>query len=294
MSAHDGLIIQPDTPLYETLDKLAREARLVFFAGLPGTGKSLLINQLTHLAHTRGRKVELLQWDIARPAFETSAPGQRYPQQQGVTHGLIRLAVGQWARQAIAQWHTQHADHTHLLIGEMPVVGHRLVELALPTTDAAEAALSGELTRFVIPVPSRAVRQHLEAERERRAQRPLHQREREDAPPHVLRDMWQQLVNVARELKLAPDARGPTRDAPFDPMIYQNVFAHVLRRRRTQVIALDVILPTTTFSAYNFSAPVANLMPSAADIARCIHDAEIAYPDPARLQQKIERWYVVE
>ena len=44
-----------ESPLFAVLAVLARDARLVFFAGLPGTGKSLLIHQLAHLAHARER-----------------------------------------------------------------------------------------------------------------------------------------------------------------------------------------------------------------------------------------------
>ena len=73
------------SPLFETLAALARDARLVFFAGLPGTGKSLLIHQLAHLAHGRGRHVHLLQRDVARPVFEASRAGRRHPQVHGVT-----------------------------------------------------------------------------------------------------------------------------------------------------------------------------------------------------------------
>src|SRR5439155_14170749 len=51
LRAVDGVVVPEGSPLFETLAALARDARLVFFAGLPGTGKSLLIHQLAHLAH---------------------------------------------------------------------------------------------------------------------------------------------------------------------------------------------------------------------------------------------------
>jgi len=77
MHATGPIIVSEDSPLFGTLDGLARDARLVFFAGLPGTGKSLLIHQLVHLAYARGRRIHLLQWDVARPVFEESGPGRR-------------------------------------------------------------------------------------------------------------------------------------------------------------------------------------------------------------------------
>ena len=48
------LVAAADPQLYARLQRLARAQRLVFFAGLPGTGKSLLSHQLAHLAHAMG------------------------------------------------------------------------------------------------------------------------------------------------------------------------------------------------------------------------------------------------
>src|SRR5262249_62354910 len=92
----DRLVVHADRPLAQRLEALAA-ARMVFFSGLPGTGKSLLVHQLAHLAAQVGRRVHLLQWDVARPAFEASPAGQRYPLAGGVTHALIRKAAGLWA-----------------------------------------------------------------------------------------------------------------------------------------------------------------------------------------------------
>ena len=286
-----GIIVAVDAPLHRALDKLAHAGRVVCFAGLPGTGKSLMIHQLAHLACLRGRKVSLLQWDTARPLFEASEAGKRYPQVDGVTHGMIRVAVGRWARHAIARWHSQRAGADRLLIGETPFVGHRLVELARPADDAAEPVLSLDTCRFVVPVPSRAVRLHLEAERERRTREPQHEREKEDAPPHVLRDLWQQLAQVAATLGLAPQpARGGTQ-VPYDPDVYRKVYLKVLSRRHAQALPLDVILPASGLSVYDFAVARDDLLPGEANIARCIHEAEQAFPDGAVLAHEIEHWY---
>jgi len=104
--------------------------RMVFFAGLPGTGKSLLVHQLAHLALGAGRSVHLLQWDIARPVFEASPAGRRYPLTDGVTHAVIRKAAGLWVRQAVIAWSERHPGPEHVLIGETPFIGGRFIELA--------------------------------------------------------------------------------------------------------------------------------------------------------------------
>jgi len=287
----DALLVDRGSPLYAPLERLADQARCVFMAGLPGTGKSLLIHQLAHLAHARGRRLSLLQWDIVRPVFEAGAPGQRYPQLRGVTHAVIRMAAGRWARQAVAQWHARHPDAEHLLVGEAPLVGHRFIELTRPADDEAEPLLAGESTGFVIPAPSRAVREHLEAERERRARHPLHPREQEDAPPEVLRDLWRQLMGVARALRLLDDVPPADTELAYDPAIYARVYAHVLRHRHTQVLALDTVLPTGAFSAYAFSAPSTEVLPGDAEAARFIGQVEKAYPDLAALEREVAHWY---
>src|SRR5262245_21547475 len=119
-----GFVARSDPRLAERIRSLAGQ-RMVFFAGLPGTGKSLLVHQLAHFARARDRSVHLLQWDVARPVFEASAAGQRYPLADGVTHPLIRKAAGRWVRRAVARWSESHPGREHLLVGETPFVGHR-------------------------------------------------------------------------------------------------------------------------------------------------------------------------
>lgn len=295
MTAPDGpagLVSDADPRLAATLRGLARTRRLVFFAGLPGTGKSLLSHQLAHLAHTARRTVHLLQWDTARPVFEASPAAGRYRIVDGVTHGAIRKAVGLWARQALVRWHQQHAGDEHLLIGETPFVGHRLVELAQSRNDAAEPLLAAATTTFVIPVPSRAVRLHLETERERRAARPLHEQEREDAPPQVLRDLWRELVAIAPRLGLARPAVGATTDPPFDPELYRRVYERLLTHRHALSLPLDTILPTAGLTVYDFAVERRDLLPTADEVATFIERVERTYADPDALHREIDRWYV--
>jgi hypothetical protein len=268
------MLLDEGSPLFGTLTTLAREARLVFFAGLPGTGKSLLIRELAHLAHARGRAIHLLQWDVARPVFEASPAGQRYPLIDGVTHGVIRLAVGRWAREAVRGWHDAEPPAA-LLIGETPFIGNRLIELARREADSAEALLATPATRFVIPVPSRALRAHLEAERERRAREPHHPREREDAPPAVLRALWREVAGD---------------DRPYDPDVYRRVYEMILVHRWSIALPSDAILPVGAGSAYDVRVPVSDLVPGPGDAARAIAAVEASHPTPADVTRAIEGW----
>jgi hypothetical protein len=285
----DGLVVREGSPLYEALEALAREARRVFFAGLPGTGKSLLIHQLAHLAHARGRRIHLLQWDVARPVFEASRAGRRHPQVHGVTHGVIRLAVGRWAREAVARWDARHPGLGHLLIGETPFIGHRLVALARQANDAAEPVLAAATTRFVIPVPSRALREHLEGERERRAREPRHPREREDAPPEVLRALWRELHAVAGTLGIA----GGRDEAPYDPEIYRRVYERLLVHRHAVALPVDTVLPVSTMSAYDFKAATSDLLPTDEEASWLVEDTEARYPHASLLDIELADWHRV-
>jgi len=301
--AGDGrVVVQTDPRLHAQVRALGGQ-RLVFFAGLPGTGKSLLVHQLAHLAGASGRIIHLLQWDVARPPFEASPAGRRYPMADGVTHRVIRKAAGLWARHAIARWSEQHSDSRHLLIGETPFVGNRFVELAQHLDDRAEPLLAGPSCRFVITVPSAEVRRFLEAQRERRAADPLHPREHEDAPPHVLRDLWRDLATVARQMGIdgtnagrvtdQESASGADGPPPFDPVVYRRVYEAVLRHRNVETVALDTILPTEKLSVYNFAIAAADLVPSEAEAEQFIREVERRHAGPAGLEREIARWWEV-
>jgi hypothetical protein len=278
------LVVGSDPRLAEQLHRLA-DRRMVFVSGLPGTGKSLLVNQLVHISAHAGRRVHLLQWDVARPPFEASHAGRRYSQVDGVTHAVIRRATGLWARGALAVWDERHPAPEHLLIGETPFVGNRFVELARRLDDRAEALLTAASCRFAIAVPSRDVRRFVEAERERRSASPRHPREQEDAPPRVLRDLWHDLVSI--------EAAGRTADAPvpYDPILYQRVYERVLRHRPREVVAQEVILPTATMSVYDFDVQASDLVPTEPEANGFVREVERRYPDLSVLEAEVARWW---
>jgi len=296
------LVVHADRRLEGQLRRLGGQ-RMVFFAGLPGTGKSLLVHQLAHLATAAGRSIHLLQWDVARPAFEASPAGRRYPLADGVTHAVIRKAAGLWVRHALVAWNARHPEPEHLLIGETPFAGNRFVELAQRLDDPAEAVLAGPSCRFVVAVPSGEVRRFLEAERERRTARPLHAREREDAPPRVLRDLWRDLAELARGLGIAAPGpvvgrlgAGSAADGgaePYDPVVYTKVYETVLRHRNVEVVALDTILPTGTLSVYDFAVAPPDLAPTEAEADEFIREVERRYTAAGALEREIARWWEV-
>jgi hypothetical protein len=278
------LIVAAAPRLYAELERLAR-ARMVFFAGLPGTGKSLLLNQLAHLAHGAGRVVHLLQWDVARPVFEATSAAARYPGVDGVTHGVVRRAVGLWVRDAIVRWERAHPGPEHLLVGETPFIGNRFVELARRDMDEAEPLLTRPTCRFALALPTREVRAFLEAERERRTVRPRHEREKDDAPPDVLRALWRDVAEIGRALGVGDGA------AAYDPDVYHAVYARVLRHRALDVLMLDTVLPTGAVSVYDFAIARREVVPDPGEAEQFVETVERRYPDLAVLDREIASWW---
>ena len=280
----------PDAPYIVRLRELAQTHRMVFIAGLPGVGKSLLLRELAEAAHRHGRRVHLLQWDVARRPFDAPALLARYPEVDGITHAVLRKSVGLWARDAAAAWAERHIDSEDLLAGETPLIGHRFVELARPADDSAEAALSSEATRFLVPVPTVEVKQAIEAARAATTEKPRHERERNDAVPSVVRLLWAELFDAATQFAAASGAPPPV-DVGYDPETYVAVFREALSHRNWEPLPVEVALPPQDRSVYDLDAPVVDLAPSEAEAEAYVARVEREYPDLAALQRETAAWW---
>ena len=287
-----NVIIPIESELFRTFQSLVDNQRLVFFAGLPGVGKSLLVQQLANLAYATGRQIHLLQWDTAHPAFETDAVLARYPEVEGTTHSVIRKAVGLWARYAVSRWHEHYPDNDNLLIGETPLIGNRLIELARPRDDAVENLLKDEQTRFVVPVPLREVRRLIEDARHKRSSDPQHERERADAIPQVMRELWQELYRAAHELGVV-DTVPQRADIDYDPQVYRMVYQKLLRHRRSEIVAMDIVLSTGNQSVYDFEIPTHDIIPDEDEALAYIEEVESLYPDQHGLEREMRAWFVM-
>lgn len=252
-------ILPPNSPIRERFTNLLGECDRVFFAGLPGVGKSLLLQQMALLAARAGRTVTLLQWDVLRQPFESP----RYPLQAGATHPLVMRATGNWLR---ARLPNLAGD---LLIGELPLIGGRLIELAQARDDAAEPLLQDARTQFVVPVPSREVRASIEAVRAQTIAAPQHENEADDAPPNVLRALWRDLQTLAHTLDLA----GPPRDQAYCPQTYPAVYLHLLRHRHASILPIKVLLPTRD-SVYAHLADLPQIVATADEAHAALRQAE--------------------
>jgi hypothetical protein len=277
------IILPTDSNLYTTFQQLAAQQRLVFLAGLPGTGKSLLIQQLAVMAQQAGRIVHLLQWDITRAAFETAVTLQKYPEIDGVTHPAIRKAVGLWARTAVHHWHQNYAHH-HLLIGEVPLIGNRLTELTQPLDDAAEPLLSDATCCFVIPTPSKAVRQVIEDARAHTIAQPRHEKEARDAQPNVLQMLWEEVAEIGTRLGLTDG-----QNLAYDPAVYTAVYQHLLQHRHHQTLFIDTVL-SPNGSAYALRINGTELAATPAEVDQIIQQIETEFSRDG-LETAVANWY---
>lgn len=284
------MILPPDSNLRHIFERMAAGQRMVFFAGLPGVGKSLLLKQLALLAHAAGRRVHTLQWDVARPAFETPDLLTRYPESEGVTHPALRKAIGLWARRELLAWHANHPDPAHMLIGEVPLIGNRLIELVQHQTDPAEGLLNSKAVLFVLPVPSREVRQAIETARAASIANPQHAQEKHDAPPAILDMLWCDVHRLAHHLGL-PGA-SPDETSPYDPVLYRDVYLDLLRHRHSEVLPLDRLLPVDG-SVYDVDSISSQLAATPAEAASMLAWIEKHFT-PDEINHIVDHWYEIQ
>ena len=288
-----SIVIPQNSDLYHLFATLVTEQRIVLLAGLPGVGKSLLVQQMALMAHAAGRRVHLLQWDVSRMAFETPAVIAKYPEIDGVTQPAIRKAVGLWSRQGVEQWHAAYPDPAHILIGEVPLVGNRLVELAQKRADSAENLLANPQTHIVLPIPSRRIRAAIEAARAKSIANPQHIKEVKDAPPNVLQLNWEDANQLYQRLN--PTADSAERDANgtliYDPHIYQTVFEYLLQHRHSTTIEIDRLM-SPSGSVYDLDVVESEVRATSAEVAQFMHYLETTYT-PEQLQQAVDDWYLV-
>ena len=259
---------------------------MAVLCGIPGSGKSLILSQLARLAHAAGRPVHLLQWDVARLAFDTPAVLARFPEVDGVTHAAIRRAAGLWARSAVTEWRSRHAGDDDLLAVEAPLVGGRFAELATPLGGGPKDELSAPDVRFVLVVPSVKVRREIERARDRTSASPGHAREAADAAPRVVSGLWAEVLRAASELGVATSGDG------YDPRVYRRVYERALRHREVEVLALDEVLPTGDRSAHDIGFWVKRLQPRRQDAEDLVSQVAYVYENPADLDEHMDRWFL--
>lgn len=271
----DACIIPPDHPIGASFRRAVQDKKVIFVAGLPSSGKSLMLQQLTILADQAGRPIHTMQWDAARRAFETPEWLAVYPEVDNLTHPGIRKAVGLWVRDAVARWMQAHASGPAILIAELPVVGGRFAELLHPGSDGAEPLLASDQVQFFVPIPTDPMRAVITGHRAKTFANPRNEQETKDAPIAIVEGDWlaaRQLYNAWTD-----QPNDPARDATYSAEIYHHVFTRLLRFRNAELLSVDRSFATTG-SAYDRTAPVTELAASTAEVAAAYQALTKAFP----------------
>jgi hypothetical protein len=275
MAMDDRCIIPPETAIGASFRKAVKSRKIIAVAGLPSSGKSLMLQQLSILAHQEGRRVHSMQWDSARRAFETPEWLARYPERDNITHPAIRKVVGLWVRKAIKDWYKVHADDRDILIAELPVVGGRFAELLQPQDDTAERTLRSEDVIFFVPVPTRDMRKTITGHRATTFANPRNEQETKDAPIHIVEADWiaaRQLYNLWQGIESTRED-----EAIYDPDIYTSVFRRLLRFRNVEILDVNQSFETKG-SAYERPFPVTELTAAAREVAATFDILAERYP----------------
>lgn len=232
-------IIPESSPVY-TLLKENTKARIIIFSGLPGVGKSLYINAFKSIAEKDGKDIDMIQWDVARKAFETSYIMKHYPMGAGTVHNGLKLIAGNWLMHTIKEWIRFHKNTNNILLIEAPLVGNRFVEVMQKQADEElETFLSSDACRVIVPIPSKEVRAKIETERARQVKEEA--KVWSGAKPSVMLMLWKMTCEIANTFGKNIDV---TVQPPYEPETYEFVYGRILKHRHFIPLHVDEVFET--------------------------------------------------
>jgi hypothetical protein len=117
---------------------------------------------------------------------------------------------------------------------------------------------------------------------------PVHERERANAVPSLVRSMWEEIAALARELGVESSGDGSAREPGFDPDVYAGVYERLLRHRHTQRLDVTSVL-TVRASVYDALDAAVDLVPTPAEVARVM--AEIEFRPEGEVEREVADWY---
>ncbi len=280
-------IIPTSSLVYKSLEQAAITAKGLVFSGLPGVGKSLYINQFQKIAAAAGRNVTVIQWDIARKAFETPEIAKHFPMGDGVVHNGLKLSVGKWLLNTIKDWLSTNKKEDLLLI-EAPLVGHRFVELAKIQEDPIlEEFFKSESFQIIAPIPSKKVRAKIEADRA--AQIAEDAKVWSGAKPSVMLMLWKMICGIANEFGRNIPMDG---QPPYDPEIYEFVFGEILKHRHFVPLHIDEVFDVNITDEKELHN-TGSLAADAATANQLAKDILEKYPTSKSVDEIVDTWYLV-
>ncbi len=280
-------IIPTSSPVYKTLNDAASTAKAVVFTGLPGVGKSLYINAFQAIAQSLNKKVTVIQWDVARKAFETPEIQAHFPMGDGTVHNGLKLCAGKWLLATVSSWLTQNSDSDSILLIEAPLVGHRFVELAhQQNIKEIEAFLSSKECQFICPIPSKEVREKIEAARA--AEVAEDAKTWMGAKPSVMLMLWKMICGIANEMGRSIPMDG---QPPYDPKVYEFVFKNILKHRNFIPLHISEVFDVSLTDESELHSSEGLI--ASEEVANSMSQAILAmYPNDSEINKVIDKWYL--
>ncbi len=230
-------IIPVDHPLSEQFIEIAESSKIIVFSGLPGVGKSLYINAFEDISHKLGKEIDMIQWDVARKAFETEFINAKYPMGDGIVNNGVKLIAGTWLINYIKEWINKNSENNKLLVIEAPLVGNRFSELIHKNKDSSlENYLASDNTKIVVPIPTKKVRRKIEMERARQVKEDA--KVWSGAKPSVMLMLWKDTCKIANEFGMDIDL---SEQPSYSDGIYEYVYSQILRHRNFEALIIDEI-----------------------------------------------------
>jgi hypothetical protein len=280
------LLFHKNSQLYKTFDNCSKSAKIVMFSGLPGVGKSLYIHQFHQIAQQNERKITVIQWDMARKAFETPEILARYPLGDGLTHKGVLVAVGLWVMDVVKNWLEMHPNSEDLLLVEAPLLGNRFIELVKIAPDASlENILKSEKFQVIVPIPSKKLRHAIEKARAKDLSDTA--TTWTGAKPSVMLLLWKMVCIIANQLGKNIDLSG---QPPYDPAIYQFVFEKVLQHRHFTPLHIDKIY-TIEVGSEDELHNLGSLKATADAANQYVKTVNEKYPTDADLERVVNNWF---
>lgn len=280
-------VIPSSSPVFGLLKQAATTAKSVVFSGLSGVGKSLYINEFQRIALANGRKVTVIQWDIARKAFETPEIAQHFPMGDGVVHNGLKLAVGKWLLSTINNWLITNTQKEDLLLIEAPLVGHRFIEIAkIQENRILEQFFKSKAFQVIVPIPSKKVRAKIEGDRA--AQISEDARVWTGAKPSVMLMLWKMICGIANQF-----GRNIPMDSqpPYNPEVYEFVFSKILQHRYFIPLHIDEVFNVEVKDEKELH----NTGSLAADAVNANQFAKLVleeYPINEMIDEVVNSWYL--
>ena len=284
--ADSKFIIPKSHKIHQDFRQLIQDRKLVVFSGLPGVGKSLYINEFYRIAQSMNVSVDLVQWDVARKAFETDLINTHYPMGDGIVHNGLKLIAGEWLMQFIKIWLSENENSARLLLVEAPLVGHRFIELVKPIEDTyLETFLKSDQTVVVMPIPTKKVRKAIEEARAKQVN--------EDAKvwfgakPSVMQMLWNMTCDIAIELgyDLAKNDH-----YNYDPDIYIWVFQKILKHRHFTPLIIDTLFDVPSDNEQSLHS-LSSFKASDAEANEIGEEVISKYPGAEEIDRIVDNWY---